>query len=71
MQINLVCLTYMLRINNRAGRETPSPFSFFFFNLRTSNFGRHERYGYLMKSDKETMSLTCPGAAMVGIFDAA
>ena len=42
-----------------------------FFNLKTSNLGRHERYCYLLKSDTDTSSLTCPGAAMVGIFDAA
>ena len=41
-----------------------------FFNLRTSNLGRHERYCYLLNSNTDTTSLTCPGAAMVGIFDA-
>ena len=42
-----------------------------FLNLRTSNLRRHERYGYFLKSDTDTTSLTCPGAAMVGIFNAA
>ena len=42
-----------------------------FFNLRTSKLERHERYGFLLKSDMDTTLLTCPAAAVVNIFDAA
>ena len=44
-------------------------FFFFFFNLRASNFGRHERYGNLEKSNTDMTSLTCSGSAVVSIFD--
>ena len=38
MQINLVYMTLMFRINRRAVRTTPA--------LRASNLGRHQRYCY-------------------------
>ena len=64
IQIHLVCMT---NVRCKPSRSVCNS-SIGFFSLIESNLGRHERYGYWVKSNTDMTSLTCPGTATVGIF---